>query len=1011
MRKLTLLLCALLAGISLAVAQTSISGTVLSAENDEPVIGASILVKGANASTITDTDGKFTIKIPAGASRTLVISYIGMEKQEVFARNGMVVKLNSADHTLDDVVVVGYQTIRKEAKTGSIATVDGDDLASIPETSVDKMLSGKMAGVSVSSSNGQPGSVATIRVRGTSSIGAGNNPLYVVDGIPVESGDVGGLSNSMNAIALINASDIASVTVLKDAAAASIYGSRAANGVVIVTTKKGVEGSKPTVNFNYNVTTDVQIKNFRILYGDEWRETVRRFAKETLVYDPSNQYALEILEPNSTALGSANTNWFDEVKQTAIRHNADLTVSGGSKVSKYLISLSIFDQQGMVKGGDLSRYNARVSTEMNVLPILRFGINANMSYTDQDNAGTSLFSAQGYRPDMPIYNDNGEFDMSTGQANPVANTYKKNHDNIYRIMGTVYGEVDIWKGFRFRSSLSGNLQFTENNSFSPSFLSTRNEASGSEYHYKYSKTVFDNTLNYNYEFNKNHVLDAVAGISFERGISRSTRMNGQTYPDNDIYTNLGSAASISSWSNGYNASGLFSSFARINYKLMERYLFTFTGRYDGSSMFGSNNRYGFFPSGAIAWRISQEKFMKNLTFINDLKLRASVGTTGTQNLTSFSNRDLYEATSYNNLSAIIHKQVGNRDIRWEKSTQYDLGLDFALFDYRLTGSISGYIKDTKDLIWSFDFPPSATGGSMQMNRNIGALTNRGIEINLVGRVLSTKDWNLDLTLNMSHNKNKVTKLVEEGRAQSAMDVVVQGSYADQVLAVGYPMGAFHGYEYAGIIQDQARIDELNAYAKSKGQSYYDGNSLKPGHLEIKDLNGDGIINYNDRVIIGNPDPDLFGGLTANLSYKQFSLFANFGYQIGGLKIYNKTLQNLPGQLTGLIDYGLNDRWSDTNKNAKYPALYIGDGVPRLTDHELFNASFFRLQEVRLTYNLPLNKVIKGQLFVSATNLFTLTSYPGTDPATVNSNSNYGGNYETSTYPGFRSFSAGLKINL
>ena len=1011
MRKLTLLLCALLAGISLAVAQTSISGTVLSAENDEPVIGASILVKGANASTITDTDGKFTIKIPAGASRTLVISYIGMEKQEVFARNGMVVKLNSADHTLDDVVVVGYQTIRKEAKTGSIATVDGDDLASIPETSVDKMLSGKMAGVSVSSSNGQPGSVATIRVRGTSSIGAGNNPLYVVDGIPVESGDVGGLSNSMNAIALINPSDIASVTVLKDAAAASIYGSRAANGVVIVTTKKGVEGSKPTVSFNYNVTTDVQIKNFRILYGDEWRETVRRFAKETLVYDPSNQYALEILEPNSTALGSANTNWFDEVKQTAIRHNADLTVSGGSKVSKYLISLSVFDQQGMVKGGDLSRYNARVSTEMNVLPILRFGINANMSYTDQNNANTSLFSAQGFRPDLPIYNDNGEFDMSTGQANPVANTYKKNHDNIYRIMGTVYGEVDIWKGFRFRSSLSGNLQFTENNSFSPSFLSTRNEASGSEYHYKYSKTVFDNTLNYNYEFNKNHVLDAVAGISFERGISRSTRMNGQTYPDNDIYTNLGSAASISSWGNGYNASGLFSSFARINYKLMERYLFTFTGRYDGSSMFGSNNRYGFFPSGAIAWRISQEKFMKNLTFINDLKLRASVGTTGTQNLTSFSNRDLYEATSYNNLSAIIHKQVGNRDIRWEKSTQYDLGLDFALFDYRLTGSISGYIKDTKDLIWSFDFPPSATGGSMQMNRNIGALTNRGIEINLVGRVLSTKDWNLDLTLNMSHNKNKVTKLVEEGRAQSAMDVVVQGSYADQVLAVGYPMGAFHGYEYAGIIQDQARIDELNAYAKSKGQSYYDGNSLKPGHLEIKDLNGDGIINYNDRVIIGNPDPDLFGGLTANLSYKQFSLFANFGYQIGGLKIYNKTLQNLPGQLTGLIDYGLNDRWSDTNKDAKYPALYIGDGVPRLTDHELFNASFFRLQEVRLTYNLPLNKVIKGQLFVSATNLFTLTSYPGTDPATVNSNSNYGGNYETSTYPGFRSFSAGLKINL
>lgn len=978
---------------------------VIKDDTGEPVIGASIVIQGTTFGTVANMDGQFMLSYPENTKNDeLMISFIGMQtvKEKIGNRHVFNVKMESEVTNLDEVVVVGYGTSSIKDLTGSVASVGLKQLSQLNTPNVTSMLQNLAAGVQVSQNTGVPGETVRVRVRGATSLTGSNEPLYVIDGVPVEDPSM---------LDAISPNDIQSMDVLKDASAAAIYGSRAANGVVIVTTKKGVEGSKPTVSFNYNVTTDVQIKNFRILYGDEWRETVRRFAKETLVYDPSNQYALEILEPNSTALGSANTNWFDEVKQTAIRHNADLTVSGGSKVSKYLISLSVFDQQGMVKGGDLSRYNARVSTEMNVLPILRFGINANMSYTDQNNANTSLFSAQGFRPDLPIYNDNGEFDMSTGQANPVANTYKKNHDNIYRIMGTVYGEVDIWKGFRFRSSLSGNLQFTENNSFSPSFLSTRNEASGSEYHYKYSKTVFDNTLNYNYEFNKNHVLDAVAGISFERGISRSTRMNSQTYPDNDIYTNLGSAASISSWGNGYNASGLFSSFARINYKLMERYLFTFTGRYDGSSMFGSNNRYGFFPSGAIAWRISQEKFMKNLTFINDLKLRASVGTTGTQNLTSFSNRDLYEATSYNNLSAIIHKQVGNRDIRWEKSTQYDLGLDFALFDYRLTGSISGYIKDTKDLIWSFDFPPSATGGSMQMNRNIGALTNRGIEINLVGRVLSTKDWNLDLTLNMSHNKNKVTKLVEEGRAQSAMNVVVQGSYADQVLAVGYPMGAFHGYEYAGIIQDQARIDELNAYAKSKGQSYYDGNSLKPGHLEIKDLNGDGIINYNDRVIIGNPDPDLFGGLTANLSYKQFSLFANFGYQIGGLKIYNKTLQNLPGQLTGLIDYGLNDRWSDTNKDAKYPALYIGDGVPRLTDHELFNASFFRLQEVRLTYNLPLNKVIKGQLFVSATNLFTLTSYPGTDPATVNSNSNYGGNYETSTYPGFRSFSAGLKINL
>lgn len=977
---------------------------VIKDETGDAVIGASVVIKGTTFGTIADMDGRFMLSYPEKTGGELMISFVGMQtvKEKIGDRRVFNVKMVSDITNLDEVVVVGYGTSSVKDLTGSVASVGLKQLSQLNTPNVTSMLQNLAAGVQVSQSTGVPGETVRVRVRGATSLTGSNEPLYVIDGVPVD---------SPSALDGISPNDIQSMDVLKDASAAAIYGSRAANGVVIVTTKRGVEGSKPTVNFNYNVTTDRQIKNFRILYGDEWRETVRRFANETLAYDPSNQYALEILKQGSTTLGAANTDWFKEVEQTAIRHNADLSVSGGSKVAKYLISLSVFDQQGMVKGGDLSRYNARVSTEMNVLPILRFGINANMSYTDQSNAGTSLFNAQGYRPDKPIFDENGNYDMSTGSANPVANTNIKNHNNIYRMMGTVFGEIDIIKGLKFRSSLSGNLQFNESVRFNPSFLSSRNEATGSENHYRFSKTVFDNTFNYNHEFNKNHIIDAVVGVSFERGVSRTTSMSGNTYPDDEIYTNLGSSAKISSWGNSYNATGLFSSFARINYKLMERYLITFTGRYDGSSMFGSNNRYGFFPSGAIAWRISKENFMKELTFIDDLKLRASLGTTGTQNLSSFSNRDLYEADSYNNLSAIIHKQVGNRDIRWEKSTQYDLGLDFAFFNYRLTGSVSGYIKDTKDLIWGYSFPPSATGGSMNMNRNIGAVTNRGVELNLVGRVLTTKDWNLDLTLNVTHNKNKVTKLVSEGKAQSAMDVVVQGSYVEQVLAVGYPMGSFHGYEYAGIIQDQARIDELNAYAVSKGQRYYDGNTLKPGNLEIKDLNGDGIINYNDRVIIATPDPDVYGGLTANLSYKQFTLFANFGYQIGGKKNYNKTLQNLPGQLTGLVDYGLNDRWSDNNKNAKYPAMYIGEGVPRLTDHSLFDTSLFRLQEVRLTYDLPLNKVIKGQVFISATNLFTITSYPGIDPATVFSGSNFGGNYETSTYPGFRSFSAGLKFNL
>lgn len=1000
--KVTLLVLILLfVQIGVYAQNMKVSGLVVD-ENKEPLIGVTVTIPNKSVGTVTSMDGRFQLSVPAGTKK-LVFSYIGYQTLEVDVngKTDINVVLKQDAELLDEVVVVGYGTSAIKDLTGSVASVSAKQLENLNTPDISSMLQNLAAGVQVTQSTGRPGELVRVRVRGATSLTGSNEPLYVIDGVPVDGPEM------LDAIA---PSDIQSMDVLKDASAAAIYGSRAANGVVIVTTKKGREGSKPTVNFNYNSTVDTQIKNFRILYGDEWRETVTKFAKQTLVYDPSNEYAQDILNNAETGImGSANTNWFDEVKQPAWRHNVDFSVGGGTDKAKYMVSMSVLSQKGMVKGDDLERYNARISTEMNVLPILRFGVNATMSYTDQNTSGTSMFTAQGTRPDLPVYDDKGNYDMSTGSPNPVANTHKKNNSDIYRIIGTVYGEIDIWKGLKFRSSLSGNVQSNRNISFSPGFLRTDKKAYGSERHGLSYKTVFDNTLSFNHEFNRNHIVDAVVGVSFENYSSRSTSISANTFPDDNIYTNLGSAAVLSSVSNGYGASGLFSSFVRANYKLFDRYLFTFTGRYDGSSMFGSNNRYGFFPSGAIAWRISNESFMKDLTFIDDLKLRASAGTTGTQNLTNFSNRDLYEATSYRDQSAIIHSQVGNRDIRWEKSTQYDFGVDFSFLNHRLSGSLVGYIKNTDGLIWEYDFPSSTVGGSM--NRNVGAVTNRGVEFNITGRVLQTDDWNLDLTLNLSHNKNKVTKLVQEGSTKNAMDnVIVHEGSSGQVLAVGYPMGAFFGYEYNGIIQNQERIDELNAYAKEKGETYYDGNTLKPGYLEIKDLNGDGKITIDDRVIIANPDPKFFGGFIGNLSYKRFTLFANFGYQVGGKKQYGKTLQNIPGQLTGLIDYGLNDRWSDDNKNAKYPALYIGDGVPRFTDMALHNASYLRLQEVRISYDLPFRKVIRGQVYVSSTNLFTISSYPGTDPATVNTTSNFGGNYETS-YPGIRSFSVGLKFSL
>lgn len=975
----------------------NVSGNVTD-ENGDPVIGASVMLRNSKTGVATDINGHFALNnVPSNG--TLNISYIGYKPLTVSVngRTSFNITLAPDQQNLDEVVVVGYGTTNVKDLTGSVASIGERTLSQLNVPTAAQMLQNLAAGVQVSSGTGVPGETVRIRVRGATSLTGSNEPLFVIDGIPVSGAD---------ALNDIPPSDIKSIDVLKDASAAAIYGSRAANGVVLITTKRGETDQKATVSFNYNVTTDKQINNFRILYGDDWRETVRRFARETLVMDPSNTYASDILKEGSQVLGDANTNWFDLIKQTAIRHNASMSVSGGGKNSKYLMSVSVMDQKGMVIGDRLKRYSARISAEASILPILRIGMNANMTYNDSHSAETSLFTAQGTRPDLSPYYDNGELNLSIS-GNPVAQLQKKNSNENSTIMGTLYGELDIIKGLKFRTSLSGTYGHTDSNSFSPSILSTRKVNSGSETHSRRSKTIWDNTLSYNNQFNDMHTIDAMVGVSWEKYISKSQSISGQTYPDDEIFTNIGSAATITRWSSSYASNGLFSSFARVNYRLMDRYLLTFTCRYDGSSMFGTNNRYGFFPSGAIAWRINNEDFMRDLTFIDDLKLRASVGRTGVQNLGTYANRDIYASGSYNGSNTIYHKQVGNRDIRWEKSTQYDLGLDFGFLNNRIRGSLSGYWKMTNDLIWSFSFPPSSTSGSMP--RNIGSVRNAGIELNVTGHVLETRDWGLELTLNLAHNRNKVTKLVEEGRAQSAMKEVVQGS-GNQVLVEGYPMGVFFGYKHNGIIQTQERVDELNAYAVEKGQRYYYTNTLKPGHLELVDLNGDGTINNNDRCVIGSPEADVYGGIIANLRYKDFTLFCNFGYQIGGKKLYSKALQNLPGQLCGLIDYGLNDRWSPENPHASLPALYIGDGVPVLTDHELFDSSFFRLQEVRLTYTIPFKKIVRCNVFASATNLFTITSYPGTDAATVNNSGNYGGNYETSAYPGIRSFSAGLQVS-
>lgn len=972
-----------------------IKGRVTS-DKGETLPGVSVYIKGTTRGIATDLNGEFQLEILA-TDKVLVFSCIGFKQTEIDidGKTTFKVVMQTKLEDLNELVVVGYGTMRVQDLTGSVIKISESDFQAKNVTSSTSLLQGLASGVQVSGATGRPGETVKVRVRGATSLSGNNEPLYVINGVPSENSDI------MNSI---TPTDIASIEVLKDASATAIYGSRAANGVIMVTTKSGGFNQKGKFNVNYHTSHDEQIKNFRMLDGDQFRSFLTDLAQKTLVVDPANTTAANILNEEEGFLGDANTDWFKLVKQNSVRQNFDISVSGGSDKIAYFMSGSMLDQKGMVIGDDLSRYNAHLNLDALITNGFKVGSKISLTYSDQNNSGTSLFKAQGYRPDMPVYKEDG---VTYYDTNPVAYSREIDNGESYRLSGSLYGQVDIIDGLTFKTSISANQGMGFRYSFSPSFLSYSLIASASRSESRNFNTVFDNTLNYVKTINK-HSINALAGISFENSESQYGSLSKKGFPMDEIYTNVSGGTDFVNSDDSKLSNGLFSSFARLNYKYNNKYLITLTTRYDGSSMFGKNHRFGFFPSAGLAWRINEENFMKGITFINELKLKASAGRTGIQNLSSYSNRDLYGATIYNGVAGIIHSQIGNNDIQWETSTLYDAGIDFSILENRVSGSLVYYVKNTENLIWSLSFPSSMAVNSM--NYNMGSVTNQGIEFNVDAIIAKTNDFKFEVGLNLAHNRNEVTRLTEKGAVENSSGTIVQGSFG-QVLAVGYPMGSFFGYEYNGILQNQARIDELNAMAVSKGHSSYYG-KIYPGNLELTDLNGDGKVDTKDQTIIGNPDPDIFGGLNSTVSYKGFSLITNFTFQVGGVKSYGKSLQNVPSQLAGLVDYNLYNRWSPENPGATVPALYLEQGVMASTRMELHDASFFRLQDVRLSYDFPKFKQVpfQGQVYLSATNLFTVTKYPGTDPSTVNNYGNYGGNYETG-YPGIRTYSVGLRVSL
>ena len=968
MRKLTLLLCALLAGISLAVAQTSISGTVLSAENDEPIIGASILVKGANASTITDNDGKFTIKIPEGAGRTLVISYIGMEKQEAFARNGMVVKLTSSDQALDDVVVVGYQTIRKEAKTGSIATVKGDDLASIPETSVDKMLSGKMAGVSVSSTNGQPGSAATIRVRGTSSIGAGSDPLYVVDGIPVESGNTGALSNSMNAIAMINASDIASVTVLKDAAAASIYGSRAANGVILITTKSGEAGkSKVTARARYGVTTLANDNDFGMANLQEYIQ-YQRDARINAGYDVDNP-ASEYYFPLSLA-AKGGTNWMKELTRNGSLQEYELIASGGTGKTTYYTSLSYNKTEGIVPtvGFEKMQVRANLDTELNKW--LKVGTRINAGYMKVSDVQNSLvgdsglapsnpfYSGMALAPTMPAYNEDGSYNFDLPfvfNINPLAAIKGSDkYDKQYKFNGTAYLEWKPIKQLTFRTNNSVEYAYTNSRQFSPAFINkTSFGASLNTADVQYRLLTTSNTVTYDDLFNDVHSLNIMLGQ--EANTYEYSHNQAISYHVNEQrpYHSVGVSVEDQTAYDGLTQTAMVSFFGVAEYSYDGRYYIKGSLRTDGSSKFGPDRRWGTFWAASASWNIHNEAFMQDIkNVLNVLKLRYSYGVNGNDNIAAYAHYGLYSDIVYNGITGQLPSQLQNRKLTWETNKTHNIGVDFRLFD-RLSGSIDWYTRRTEDMLIASPLPYT-TGFSSQA-QNVGQIRNSGIEVQLDADIFNTNDFKWTAGVNFAANRSKVLELAP---GQDFIGTSLR-------YVVGEQLYTYWLYDYAGV-------------------NPQNGNALW--------RNEEGLLteNSNDarRINAGSPEPLWTGGFNTELSWKGLSLGIQLEARYG-----NKVLNQDRSLFESDGYYGDQNIWKgalnywkqpgDMNVLPK-PVYNNASNSMQTSTRYLEDGSYLRIKDITLAYNLPSKWTKKAlmsgvRIYASALNLYTFHNMNYWDP--------------------------------
>ena len=997
-RKLMLLMTCLFIGIGLVNAQVSkVTGTVTSHEDGLPVVGASVLVKGTTVGTVTDIDGNFTITNVPSSAGTLVVSFIGMKTQEVAVKPVVNVVLHSDAEVLDEVMVVAYGTAKKSSFTGSASSVDGAKaLKDIPVTSFEQALAGTTPGLTINGSSGQPGASLEIRVRGTGSMNATNEPLYVIDGVPVVSGDVAisavrNDSKSFNVMSSINPSDIENITVLKDAAAASLYGSRAANGVILITTKRGKAG-KTRINFKANWGfSDWAMKNRENVNGSQRRELTYEGAyNEAILYgipDADGNYT-PATEEQAKAYAQASADMYapdyDENWESAFfrKHgssqNYEFSAQGGDERNSFFASLSYKKDQGKANNSKMDGFIGRVNaTHRSADNKWQMGANVSLSKQESQvvSEGTSYanpFFLINYfiTPNVRIYDEDGNYDMSSPiiqsyfpNSHPIEDLQKdKNKSNVFRSLNNLWASYEIIDGLTLKENLS--YDYVANKSLTYWPMDSNNGADlgglGSNYILNQHNIYSSTTLNYANTFNEKHNLDVLAGWDVDDRRVEYVMASQNGYPHNKLPESI-NAASPMEGSAYYEQDHLLSFLSRVNYDFDNKYYVSANFRRDGSSRLGVNNRWANFWSVSAAWRMTQEEFMHDLTWLDDLKIRASYGVNGTLPSSYYSHLSLYGyGNNYQEQPGSAPVSVPNPDLAWEKNKNFNIGFDARLFN-RLNVTFDYYTRRTSDLLQ--DVPTSMTVGFSSMLKNVGEMKNQGVEVDINVDVFkhSQVRWNTGLAL--SHNSNKVTKLYE-GKD------IIDGS---RITREGESYYSWWSREWAGV-DPQTGEEQWVLNTKNEDGSINRGLTKNPAEAQ--------------RVIIGKPDPKLTGGWRNSLSWKGLELNMLFNFSLGG-KVYDTYRTSFTDTDGYQVWYNMStdqlNRWQKPGDVTDVPRrinnyVWGNYGSSRF----MKDLNYLRLKSLSLSYSLPQKWVNKAQLnnvrvFVSGSNLLTLTSYKFTDP--------------------------------